>query len=122
MRGPIIYQNPLYMEREIRLVHVANGWEVYLPVKQPTVEPEPTAGIFDQVIPLFKQMIKIRDEDSVLSEIRERNEQLAEDEPDDQAPAAPDPVIGQDPNLFVFATFGEVLQFLDDRFSVLDKA
>ena len=70
--------------------------------------------------------MKIRDEDPLLAKLMGEDGDQDDDQDDDRDilpknEQTPDPVIGQDPNTFVFRFFPDVLRFLEKHFQDVDK-
>jgi hypothetical protein len=103
------------VERDIVITRVRNGWIVNLP--RPIERYQPEALDLNQIVPGFKEIlqeiVKIRDEDPLLSELKRKNEELESDR--DPEPVE-DPVIGQDLYVFVCKDFSEVVGLLIGRF------
>jgi hypothetical protein len=84
---------------------VANGWMVQMPqIYQMPQQEDVYAGL----VPALKEIMKIQNEDPLLSELR------GEEEEDRQPERLP--VIGRDESLYVCKNFQEVLELLLTKF------
>jgi hypothetical protein len=105
------------MQNDIIISKVANGWRVQMPMRIP--EPPDFSRDISQslepLIPLFKNLMKIRDEDPLLAELQKQNELESEPESDPDPVQMPDPIIGIDRSEYVFPSFGQVLDFLEEE-------
>lgn len=88
---------------------VANGWLVQMPTVYERPEQEnPYAGL----VPAVRQIMKLRDQDPLLSELQEEEEAEAP-EPKKL------PIIGRDESIYVCKNFQEVLELLLTKFGNL---
>lgn len=103
----------------ITITRMANGWQVTFPrfYAEPNTEREIADGMSEgikEMMPVFKELMKIKDQDPLLAKLQGEN-------PDEQHQEDPDPepetLIGQEKYSYVFGTFREVLTFLDDKFT-----
>lgn len=107
------------IDSSVMITQMANGWKVDFPKPYPKedTQRDVSTGILDGlqgVLPIFKEMMKLKDQDPLLTQLQDQGDQ--EDHPGEPDPE-PEILIGQEKYCYVFGTFREVLTFLDDKFT-----
>jgi hypothetical protein len=93
------------------VARVANGWLV----RMPNVVYQQQENPYEGLVPAFKEMLKLRDEDPLLSQLR-----AGEEGAEFVAPTVQKmPVIGRDELLYVCKTFQEMVELLLTKFGNL---
>lgn len=107
------------VSNEILISRVANGWAVRMP-EQYESQPESndmgdamTAGL-KAVEPVIMEMYNKLHKDPLLDKLQ--NPEESNQDVDKKLQELSQPVIGQDESIYVFQTFNEVLNHLNQRF------
>jgi hypothetical protein len=107
------------VQDNIIISKAANGWAVQMPrqIENPSGGMgESLSDMMSGIMPMVKEIFKEKEKDPLLSRMQEENEYA---EPA-QKTEEPVPVIGEDPYLFIFERFSDILGFLASKFRDFD--